>query len=164
MLRRIVCLSLLSATLSGCSYVYDVIAVAHDGRLAFIIDPASDQRPSCLRLIEVTTERQPKAQAEEGDDTSRVSDGVIWFESVSYDDDCANRFPLYYGFTLKGEHQQDRAMVKAKPLLREVVYNVSTTTGATGYGGGRFVIHANGRIENLRFPAAPEANETPLQQ
>jgi hypothetical protein len=33
---------------------------------------------------------------------------------------------------------------------------VRHTTGATGYGGGRFVIHADGRVENLKPQTIPE--------
>jgi hypothetical protein len=89
-----------------------------------------------------------KTQPEAGDDASRVGYGTYWFESVDYDDACANRFPLIYGASLNGRHQQD-GIVKATALRREVVYDVSTTTGATGYGSGRFTIHADGHIENL---------------
>ena len=102
-----------------------------------------------MREIAVEAEGPTKAQVEKGDDASRVGYGTFWFETVSYDDPCANRFPLPYGARLKGEHQNDSGIVKAKPLLREVVYEVTTTTGATGYGGGRFIIHADGRVENL---------------
>jgi hypothetical protein len=149
MLRRIAFLLLISATLSSCSYVYDVLAVARDGRLTFIVDPASGKRPSCLRQIEVTAEHPTKAKGEPGDDASRVAYGTFWFESVDYDDACANRFPVSYGDSLSGKRQQDRSFVRSKRLLREVVYEVATTTGATGYGGGRFMIHTNGRVENL---------------
>lgn len=164
MLSRIARLILISATLSSCSYAYDVAAVVRDGLLVFIVDHTSHQRPPCLRQVEVTAERPTKAQAETGDDASRISYGTFWFESVSYNDDCANRFPLPYGVTLKGEHQQDRGSVKAKPLSREVVYEVNTTTDATGYGSGRFIIHDDGRIENLRFRIDPaDANELSRQ-
>jgi hypothetical protein len=37
----------------------------------------------------------------------------------------------------------------AKPLQRGVIYQISTTTGATGYGGGRFVIQSDGRVVNM---------------
>ena len=155
MLCRVACLVLLSAILSSCAYAYDILAVARDGRLVFIVNPASSKSPSCLRRIEVVAERPAKAQAEAGDDAERVGYGTFWFESLSYDDNCANSFPLAYGAELKGERQRDRGVVKAKPLLREVVYDVSSTTGATGYGAGRFIIHANGRIENLSLESSP---------
>ncbi len=68
---------------------------------------------------------------------------------MSYDDDCANKFPLPYGYRLRGTHQPDSREVAAKPLRRETVYEVTATMGATGYGGGRFIVHADGKIENL---------------
>lgn len=137
MLRRIVFAMLLALTLSSCSYGYDLLAVVRNGRVVFIVDPASAQQPSCLRRVEVTAEDDER--------------DTLWLESVSYDDDCANKFPLPYGATIKGQHQQDSRLVMAKPLRRGTIYNVSTTTGATGYGGGRFVVHADGRIENLKL-------------
>jgi hypothetical protein len=140
---------MLSATLTSCSYAYEILAVVQSGRLAFVVDARSGEQPSCLRYIEVKAEGMERARAEPGDDTMRVDSGTFWFESVSYDDDCANRFPLEYGRTLSGAHQYDRGIVKAKPLAREVIYEVSTTTGATGYGGGRFIIRKDGRVENL---------------
>lgn len=135
--------------LSGCSYEYGILAVAGGGQLTFLVDPKSYKEPSCLRQIEVIADNDARAKPEPGDDTSRVGYGTFWFESVSYDDDCANRFPLSYGATLKGQRQADTEHVKPKPLLREVVYEIATTTGATGYGGGRFLIRANGQVENL---------------
>jgi hypothetical protein len=102
-----------------------------------------------LRLIEVIAEGSSKAGAEAGDDASRLRYGTFWFENVNYDDDCANRFPLIYGEKLSGKHQSGLGIVKAKRLLREVIYQVSTTTGATGYGAGRFIVHKNGRVQNL---------------
>ena len=148
--RRFVALLLLAATLTSCAYKYQLLAVSQGGRLAFIVSPKSDHRPSCLRYVEVLADDGAKAKTEPepGDDKSRVGYGTYWFESVDYDDACANRFPILYGTNLSGRHQQ-YGSVKAKALRREVVYVVSTTTGATGYGGGRFVIHANGHIENL---------------
>ena len=98
------------------------------------IDPASPHHPSCLRRIEVSAEDEKE---------------VTWLESVSYDDDCANKFPLPYGYQLRGKHQPDSREVAPKPLRRETIYEVTATTGATGYGGGRFIIHADGRIANL---------------
>lgn len=150
MLRRFVAPVLLVVTLGSCSYAYEVLAIAQNGRLAFIVSPQSDRHPSCLRLIEVVAEDRAKAKAhaEPGDDASRIGYGTYWFESVDYNDACANHFPITYGASLKGQHQQD-GIVKAKELRREVVYILDTTTGATGYGSGRFMIHSNGQIQNL---------------
>ena len=138
MIGRIVLIVSLAFALSGCSYIYDVMAMSRDGHVVFAVDPKSRQQPDCLRQIAVfpENEREP-----------------AWRESTSYDDDCANTFPVSYGLRLKGRHQEDSIPeMKAKTLRIDVVYVVSTTTGATGYGGGRFVIHAGGRIENLPFP------------
>ncbi|MGI8405690.1 MAG: hypothetical protein ACR2OE_13175 [Thermomicrobiales bacterium] len=134
--RRIATLLLLALALSSCSYSYGVLATVRNGRVVFIVDPASSQQPSCLRRIEVIAEyeRDP-----------------IWEESVSYDDDCENKFPLPYGARLEGQHQQNQKMADAKPLRRGITYEVSTTTGATGYGGGRFVVRPDGRLENLPY-------------
>ena len=117
--------------------------------MVFVVDAHSGGRPSCLRQIEVKAEGASRPRAEAGDDATRVSYGTFWFESVSYDDHCADRFPLAYGKTLSGAHQQDRGIVKAKALVREVIYEVSSTTGANEYGSGKFIIRSNGRVENL---------------
>jgi len=126
----------LTLALSGCSYSYDVVASVRDGRLVLMIDPSSPQKPSCLRRVEIIPKdgRNP-----------------VWEESVGYDDDCANRFPLPYGTRLKGQHQEGQGVVQAQQLRRGVIYDISTTTGATGYGGGRFIVHSNGSVENLPY-------------
>lgn len=125
---------LLAVSLGGCSYSYDLIASVRNGQIVIDVDPASSQHPVCLRRIEVSAEDVREA---------------AWLESVSYDDDCANKFPLPYGYRLRGAHQRDSQEITAKPLRRETIYEVTATTGATGYGGGRFVIHADGKVENL---------------
>jgi hypothetical protein len=141
MIRKTTATVLLALFLGGCSYSYDLIAVVRNGQIVFNVDPASSRQPSCIRRIEVTaeSEREP-----------------VWLESVSYDDDCSNNFPLPYGPRLRGQHRPSDPEVAAKPLRRETIYLVTATTGATGYGGGRFVVHADGRIENLpQEPVAP---------
>lgn len=147
--RRPFILPIVCGALSSCSYDYDLKAVVQNGHLAFIVASTSPHDPSCVRQVEVLSEDREKAEAAPGDDATRIGYGTFWFESVTYDDDCANRFPLEYGSKLKGKPLGERGIVAAKPLLREVVYQVATTTGATGYGGGRFVIHVDGRVENL---------------
>jgi hypothetical protein len=158
MFRKSTILIAIATTLSSCSYGYDLLAVAQGGRLAFVVKRSSDHHPSCVREIEVNAEGDVKAQPGHGDDVSRVGYGTFWFESVDYSDACANRFPLFYGAPLKGRHQQTLGSVNAKPLRPEVIYDVSSTTGATGYGQGRFVIHANGHIENLPPPVSGKAS------
>ncbi|WP_298290204.1 hypothetical protein [Novosphingobium sp.] len=134
MIRKIAAAMLLAVPLGGCSYNYNLFAKVRNGQIVIDVDPASSRQPTCLRQIEVSVE-------DERDPT--------WRESVSHDDKCANEFPLSYGHRLRGKHQQDREEVAAKPLQLEVIYEVTTTTGATGYGGGRFIVHADGNVENL---------------
>ncbi|WP_278393356.1 hypothetical protein [Sphingobium yanoikuyae] len=139
MFRQIAISVSFAALLGGCSYGYDLTAVVQNGQLMFVVSPTSSQKPECLRDIEV---------AEEGGQRN-----TLWSESVSYDDYCANKFPISYGKSLEGQRQQDRKEVQAMPLRPGVIYNVSTTTDATGYGGGRFLIHADGHVENLPWPS-----------
>lgn len=140
MLRRTAILATLATTLGGCSYEYELLGVVRDGRIVFVIDPKSTSAPTCLRRIEVSAE---------GERTS------IWRDSVDYDDDCANKFPIPFGSKLKGRHQPEWPTIESKPLERGVIYEVLTTTGATGYGSGRFLINASGQVVNLNF-----SNET----
>jgi len=125
---------LLAASLGGCSYRYDLTAVVRNGQIVIDVDPSSTRHPSCLREIAVFAEDERRA---------------TWLENVSYDDDCANKFPLAYGYRLRGKHGPDSREVAAKPLRWETIYEVTATTGAIGYGGGRFIVHADGRVENL---------------
>ena len=143
MIRKIAAVPLVAASLAGCSYSYDLIAVVRSGQVSIDVSPSSSRQPPCLRRIEVSVEDEREA---------------AWLESVSYDDACANKFPLSYGHRLRGKHQPDSAEVGPKPLRRETVYEVTATTGASGYGGGRFIIRADGRIQNL--PPKPPISET----
>lgn len=149
MTRRILFSLLACVLLSSCSYAYDILAVVQHGRLMFVVDPKSRNHPSCLREIEVTVRSDHGATAASGDDESRVDHGTFWFESVDYADGCANTYPLPYGSSLSGKALSDRGKVTPKPLRREVEYDVRATTGATGYGSGQFILHRNGRVENL---------------
>jgi len=149
MLRTILTIVPLAIMLSSCSYVYDLHAVVSNEQLMFIVSPASSQQPECLRDIEVVEESGGRE--------------TLWSESVSYDDDCANEFPVVYGVALKGQHLTDRKEVSGKPLQRGVIYNVSATTGATGYGGGRFLIDADGRVKNLPWPSDDIQEDTSQQ-
>lgn len=135
----VLCLALL---LSGCSYSYDLLATMIGGRVAFVVDPTSDRKSDCINAITV-----------EMDDPTQGRDAVgeeRWFEQTSYN--CDNPFPILYGVPLKGgppESGPQYATVKPKPLKVGVIYSVSTTTGATGSGGGRFRLRADGTVENL---------------
>ena len=117
MLQRLAILAPLTMLLGGCSYSYDVLAVVRAGQIVFIVDPKSPSSASCIRRIEV---------AAVGERSS------VWRESVDYDDDCANKFPVSYGVSFKGRHQPEWPTIKASPLRRGVIYEVGTTTGATG--------------------------------
>ncbi|MET3435812.1 hypothetical protein [Sphingomonas sp. 1185] len=120
--------------LGGCSYGYDVMALSGSGGVQFAIAPGSRHSPSCVRLIEVYA----------------IDESVpVWRDSVVYDDDCANMFPVAYGAALQGRHEPEWPVIPAKPLRPGIVYEVHTTTGATGYGGGRFRIRPDGSIENV---------------
>lgn len=147
--RRVPLLILLILPLGSCSYEYELLAIAHGREVAFIVDPASHHHPSCLRLIEITAEDRAKPQPNAPDYGWSSDRGTFWFQTVSFDDACANRFPLIYGRRLNGRHQQDYSRLPAKPLRRNVVYQVATTTGATDFGNGRFIIRADGSIDNL---------------
>lgn len=135
MVLRVLILLLSTIILSGCSYVYDVIATLENGQITFSIDPRSRSKPSCLSRIEVTAE----------DDR-----GSAWLASVSYDDHCANKFPIKYGSRFEGQPQPEWPTIRAKPIRPGIIYEVTTTTGATGYGWGRFIIKTNGQLVNLK--------------
>ncbi|MEG3090877.1 hypothetical protein [Sphingomonas sp. PB1R3] len=126
--------TLLSTTLGGCSYGYGVEAVAGRRGIMFVVDPNSPETPSCVRLIEVYSVRDKV---------------IVWRDSVDYQDDCANDFPVTFGERFKGRHEPDWPVIPARPLRRGVPYEVRTTTGAIGYGLGHFMIRDNGRIENM---------------
>lgn len=136
--------------LGSCSYVYDVVAEMIDGELTFTSD-RSWFRERCVRAIDVVAmDRDDATAAEAGDDQSLVGFGTYWSESMDYD--CGDRFPVVYGAHLSGEPLPDESSgvrVAPKKLKAEVIYRVSTVSGATGYGGGRFVINADGTVDNL---------------
>ena len=147
--------------LGGCSYTYDILATMIDGRLTFVVDPRSRARPSsCLTTIIVSEQdRQGRVPARPGDNAGLVSHGVVWWNSVGHDR-CETRFPVAYGVPLAGSpatpEQADRE-VAAKPLIPGVIYEVSASAGATGYGGGRFRLTADGKVES--FPRRNPAND-----
>lgn len=134
MVRRALLLLWSIIILSGCSYGYDVVATLENGQITFRIDPRSNSKPSCLRQIEVTAEDERES---------------VWLASVSYDDGCANKFPIKYGSSFEGQPQPEWQTIRAKPIRPGIIYEVNTTTGATGYGRGRFTIKTDGQLVNL---------------
>lgn len=144
----------LPLVLAGCSYSYAVKAVAIGGRLAFVVDPKSNHPPSCFNAVEVVAHGGVKAKASPGDDASRVRYGTFWNQRLDYG--CVDEFPLLYGQRFKGKPNplgQGPDIVAAKPLKIGVIYEVSTTSGATGYGSGAFKILPDHRIVNVPPPA-----------
>lgn len=132
-------------SLSGCSYSYEVHARVANGRLMFDANP--QWGADCVREVKLTV----------GADVVWAKTEVLWQQSVSHDDSCDNRFPIVYGELLRGRnyvYPKDMAgkpasSVAAKKLRTGVVYMISTTTGATGYGCGRFRINANREVQNF---------------
>ncbi|OHC97097.1 MAG: hypothetical protein A3H25_09335 [Sphingomonadales bacterium RIFCSPLOWO2_12_FULL_63_15] len=138
----------LALGLSGCSYIYDIKAVAIGGRVAFIVDPRSRHGADCITQIDVIAKGGARAKPSPGDDIERVGYGTFWHQRFGIE--CVDEFPIIYGQTLKGTPDPlDQGPVSAKHLRIGVVYEVSTTTGATGYGGGAFRLTPDRHIENL---------------
>ena len=150
---RLALLTLSATLLSGCSYVYDLLAVARNGELTFIVSDQSPSDPSCFHQIEVVSADRIAVDPAPGDDPIRAGYGTVWRDQVErkvgWGVDCENQFPFAYGRNLKGNQRVDHGLVEPKPLARNTVYEILTVSGATGYGGGRFLIHDDGRIENL---------------
>ncbi len=141
---------LLLLCLPGCSYVYDVRAELIDGQIVFTSD-RDWFRQRCVRVVDVVAaDRENGTEAEPGDDATRVGYGTYWATRVDYH--CDNRFPVTYGERLQGQTQPDAPggiVVAPKPLQRNVVYDVLTVSGATGYGSGQFMIRQDGTVVNL---------------
>src|SRR5690606_18155472 len=145
MLRAVVPILCMLA-LAGCSYSYEVQARVSEGRLLFDANP--QWGADCVRRVVVGSEEDDAV--------------TVWEQSVSHDDRCENTFPITYGEPLRGRpHVYDSGdisdamagtpapSVVAEKLRTGVIYTVSTTTGATGYGCGRFRITSNRQVENL---------------
>jgi hypothetical protein len=151
-------------SLGSCSYVYDLLVVGINGRLAFIVDPASDQTASCINGIHVSADRGgPLAERAPGDDAALVRNGgVYWWKDFEVGH-CLNPFPVFYGAKLEGkpfDYGDGSRGVEAKPLRRNVIYQVSTSGSGSGYGGGWFRIDQDGHIENWRSdPTPPDLDE-----
>lgn len=144
---------LLLPILGSCSYGYELLAVWIDGRIAFIIDPASRYQPDCLSSIDVSADDgEPKANAEPGDDERLVENGSVYWWNFRDVRSCENEFPIAYGARLNGRPAESMGYVAAKPLWRGVVYSVGTE-GDGAYGSGWFKILPNGKIEN--YPSDP---------
>jgi hypothetical protein len=157
---RLASISFAAFALGSCSYSYDLLAVAIDGRLAFTVDPSSDHKPDCIRSIDVSVDKGgPIAQPSVGDDDRLVRNGgVYWWKSFEVTS-CPNPFPIFYGQRLKGipftygDGKPDS--VEAKPLRIGVVYEVTASSSGSGYGGGWFRITKDGRVENLPDDPTP---------
>lgn len=146
--------------LAGCSYSYDLKAVVIGGRLAFVVDSGSNHAPSCFNAVEVIAQGGVRAKASPGDDTSRVQYGTFWNQRLDYG--CVDEFPLFYGQYLMGKPNtlgQGPDSVAAKPLRVGVIYEVFTTSGATGYGSGAFKILPDHRVVNVSSPSMIDASE-----
>ena len=153
MARLWLLLPLLPQVLGSCSYTYDLKAMVIGGRLAFVVDPKSPRDASCLNEISVIASGEEKAKAAPGDDVSRVGYGTFWYERLGYD--RADGFPILYGQRFKGKRAplgQVIEVVAAKPLRVGIVYEVTTTTGAGGYGGGAFKILPDRTVLNVPSP------------
>ena len=161
MLRRTAFAAFAALLLSGCSYAYDLQAVVIDGKVAFVVSPSSPRHPDCIREITVETD-DARAEATRRDDQEAVARGVFWDQSLSHEGGCQNEFPIVYGEPLKGSPlvyegqglpegmQGQRANTVMPKLLRiGATYTVSTTSGSTGYGCGRFRITQDRKIENF---------------
>ena len=88
---------------------------------------------------------------------------VDWRQSISHEDACANTLPVVYGVPLEGERLIDssnRSLAEfaggqspdpgpPEPLQTDMIYQVLTTTGSTGYGCGRFRLSKDREVENM---------------
>jgi hypothetical protein len=141
----------LPLALSGCSSTYDVRALVLDGKVAFVpTDTDIWGDPDCIYSISVSAVDGPSAKPEEGDSIGMVEHGVYWNESFAVTS-CDNPFPVVYGEELIGPpfRENYEYVVKAKPLRIGVVYEVTTASNGSAYGGGKFMITEQRRVVNL---------------
>jgi hypothetical protein len=102
----------------------------------------------CVREVEVRSEE--------------VGAAAVWEQPISYEDGCENKFPVTYGEPLRGQSDDYDSGGGLDPMVDTpapssaakkpqvgFVYTVSTGTGATGYGCGRFRIGSDRQVENL---------------
>ena len=152
----VICLSAL--TVGSCSYGYDILAVAINGRLAFVVDPRSSYKPDCIGRINVSVDRGgPVAHAGPGDDVALVRNGGVYWWKFTEVTSCENPFPIFYGQQIKGHpfiYRDGPSNVEAKPLRVGVLYHVETS-GDGAYGYRWFRINKGGHIENLREDPTP---------
>lgn len=142
------CVAVMAAcALTGCSYSYELRAIALQGRLAFVVDPASRSKADCIRSISVSSDDDARAVASKGDDSRLVENGVFWWKDFAVDA-CPNHFPVLYGKPLKGTPFLPPG-VGAKPLKIGVIYSVTTSGSGSGYGSGRFRIRPDHTVENI---------------
>ena len=144
-MARWVALVLLWPLLSGCTYSYDVGVTVVGGQVTFDADP--QWGADCIRRVAVTA----------------FSAEIVWRESISHEDACANTFPVVYDVPLEGErlinpsNRSDDEVAGGplpdpgppEPLQTDTIYQVHTTTGSTGYGCGRFRLSNNRKVETL---------------
>lgn len=125
----------LALALGGCSYLYNIEAIVRDGKVVFVVEGATPQSPVCVRSFGVRRE-QPRQ--------------TVWGENIAYEDPCENKFPVTYGIPFKGRPLIEGRSMPASPLQVGVTYSVHATTGANGYGSGRFVLLADGSVRNVK--------------
>jgi hypothetical protein len=161
---RLSAIGLAAFSLGSCSYGYDILAVVIDGRLAFIVDPASEGKPDCIGSIHVSVDKGgPIAEPVAGDDEGLVRNGgVYWWKSFEIGS-CENPFPIFYGQHLKGKpfiYDDGPSTVEAKPLRIGVLYHVDSSSKGGYYASGWFRITEDRRVENLNEdPTPPISNE-----
>jgi hypothetical protein len=151
MVLKAIAALLLPFGMSGCSSVYDLRAVVLDGKVAFVpteVDFRGD--PDCIKFISVSANDGPPPTPEEGDTIGLVENGTYWYQSFAVTS-CENPFPVVYGESLAGppfgENYPD--VVKPKPLRVGVVYEVTTLSDGSAYGGGKFMINDQRKLVNL---------------
>jgi hypothetical protein len=137
-----------------------LLAIVIGGRLAFIVDPSSNRKPDCIRSIDVSADKgEPIASPAPGDDEELVRNGGVYWKKSFEVASCPNPFPIFYGQSLKGDpfiYQDGKpSSVEPKPLRIGAVYEVTTSSSGSGYGGGWFRITPDRRVENFREDPTP---------
>lgn len=118
-----------------------------------MVDPASSANAACFNQIDVVASDDVRAKSSLGDDGARVRYGTFWHERL--DHACVDKFPVFYGQKLKGKRAALSGQIEVvapKPLRVGVIYEVTTTSGATGYGSGAFKILPDRTVINVPLP------------